>query len=549
MIAQPISRHASFVERPTVAALIVLAFAVAIFALRLAGPNDLMDNDQERPAAYIADVLINNNWIVQVDDTGDVTSKPPVYTWLGAMAVLADGAFDRVTLYLPCGLAALCVAWLILGVGGRVLGVGAGLLGALVYLVSVPTIAMAALARTDPVFAATVGIAAMLAWRAWQTGGGWTWFWLAAAVATLTKGPLGLVLAAFGLLAVVWERRSGHRDVSLRGSHAAGIVLYLALCLGWLVAAYAVLGQPVLDKLLGKELVGHAVTSDSGKGLPLMKFYEPPLVFLARFAPWSLLVLVALWRVFTRPATDDRERRFERYLTCFFLGGLALFALSPHQRHVHQLPLMLAPALLAGREAARWIGERRWSMPAVVAALAVMMIAALLGFNAARARDEKVWETRQTQAMAERAVERFGTLYAVTIIDPPLAMQFHAGTFQRRVAFADAAAQLNAGTPMIVATRRVEKLNELLPSAATPLREIDAWPHESDERWLRLLTNTADADGERAAVAAALPGGAHPRVLATRPHIPRRVAVLGALLVALVGVGVWVGRSLKQRDA
>jgi hypothetical protein len=32
-----------------------------------------------------------------------------------------------------------------------------------------------------------------------MAGSGWVWFWLAAAAATLTKGPLGVRLAGLGL--------------------------------------------------------------------------------------------------------------------------------------------------------------------------------------------------------------------------------------------------------------------------------------------------------------------------------------------------------------
>jgi 4-amino-4-deoxy-L-arabinose transferase-like glycosyltransferase len=78
------------------------------------------------------------------------------------------------------------------------------------------------LARTDAVFTLTVTLTAFLAFRSWMLGGGWTWFWLSAALSTLTKGPLGLVFAACGLLACAWERTSGVPS-PLRGSHRVGV--------------------------------------------------------------------------------------------------------------------------------------------------------------------------------------------------------------------------------------------------------------------------------------------------------------------------------------
>ena len=138
------------------------------------------------------------------------------------------------------------------------------------------------LARTDGVFAFTVTASALLAFRAWSLGRGWTWFWLAAAAATLTKGPLGVVLAAGGLLACWWERRTSE-PLPLRGSYWAGVGLFLLLTAGWLALSYWQLGPPVLEKLLGKELKAHAASTSDGR-LPGTLFWQPCLYYLGRAA-------------------------------------------------------------------------------------------------------------------------------------------------------------------------------------------------------------------------------------------------------------------------
>ena len=51
-------------------------------------------------------------------------------------------------------------------------------------------------------------------------------------LSTLTKGPLGLVFAACGLLVCVWERASG-MPAPLRGSHELGVALFIALTDGF----------------------------------------------------------------------------------------------------------------------------------------------------------------------------------------------------------------------------------------------------------------------------------------------------------------------------
>jgi 4-amino-4-deoxy-L-arabinose transferase-like glycosyltransferase len=60
----------------------VTLLALLLFVLRLAAPENLLDQDQIRPATYVLDILKNGNWLCQRDLTGEITSKPPLYTWV-----------------------------------------------------------------------------------------------------------------------------------------------------------------------------------------------------------------------------------------------------------------------------------------------------------------------------------------------------------------------------------------------------------------------------------------------------------------------------------
>src|SRR5262245_21443873 len=184
----------------------IAGLAAVMFGIRLAAPPNLLEQDQERPATYVLDAIINDNWLCQSDPWGGVTAKPPAWTWLSALVALAQGHVNLFSLYLPGAFAALCTAPLVLAVGSRSFGVRAGFGAAIASVVHIAGFKAIGLARTDGVFTFTVALTAFLAFRSWMTGGGWTWFWLAATLSTLTKGPLGLVFAACGLLASGWER-------------------------------------------------------------------------------------------------------------------------------------------------------------------------------------------------------------------------------------------------------------------------------------------------------------------------------------------------------
>src|SRR5262249_29380928 len=154
----------------------------------------------------------------------------------------------------------------------------------------------------------------------------WIWFWAVGALATLAKGPLGLLLGALGLLAWFWKLRptslesaepaaAGARGKT-RGplnfwlSQFCGVGLYAVLCGGWFIAAYLKMGKPLLGVMLGQELVGHIV-QEKGGGL-FSQFYLPFLYVCRCFVPWVLLSLLGFYRLFRAPAEEPSARRFER---------------------------------------------------------------------------------------------------------------------------------------------------------------------------------------------------------------------------------------------
>ena len=408
--------------------LVVTGIGVCLFMIRLAAPPNLLDQDQERPAAYVLDAVMNGHWLCQTDIHGNITSKPPLYTWLSALATLACGRISLFTLYLPGALAALGTALLILAVGRRYFGTRAALIAAIAVMLCSAGLKEFGLARTDGVFAFAVTATALLGFRAWNTGGGWSWFWLAAAAATLTKGPLGVVLAACGLLASYWESKSGHLS-RLRGSHLLGFVLFFAVSGGWFLLAYGEMGKPLVDKMIGQELVGHAV-SEGRRYFPGMLIWQQPLYYLGRAAPWSLLAYYGLWRVWKYPAASTPVRRFERFLFCWFGVGLFIFSMAPHQRADLLWPLLPAGALIAGRELGRLVERTR--DPKFYVGFAAAVAAGIGGFTfyyfVPHARMPIIQHTVALKALAAQINQHVGAEFPITHVDDRMTLQVYLNT-------------------------------------------------------------------------------------------------------------------------
>lgn len=340
--------------------LLPLLALAAIFAVRVLGPPDFLDKDQPRPIDYVVDAIADGNWVVQRDAGGGVTSKPPLFTWMAAGSTLVFGP-GRFALYLPCAVALGALALLAFHLARRRLGSAAGLAAAMILVLSVDTQKAIALARTDAVFAACVGCAAWLALLAWERGRGWWIFWAACGVVSIAKSPVGVVFAAAGLLAALWGRREADHRLPASGwrEHAAGVALMLAIAGGWFAWAVASLGQPVIDRMLGRELIGHAVAND--KGDPLWRtFHYPVLWFAGLFLPWSIALGAALWRLLRSPSVSPRRRRFLRFMACWLAGGLLVLTFAPHKRMVLALPLLLPACILAGSEVARLLARVAW---------------------------------------------------------------------------------------------------------------------------------------------------------------------------------------------
>ena len=76
----------------------LIAAALVLYVISLLGPVDVMSRAEHRTAAYVMDAVWNGNWLIQYDVHGEITSKPPLYTWLAAGCAMLFGGINRFTL-------------------------------------------------------------------------------------------------------------------------------------------------------------------------------------------------------------------------------------------------------------------------------------------------------------------------------------------------------------------------------------------------------------------------------------------------------------------
>ncbi|MBI1291925.1 hypothetical protein GC173_11885 [bacterium] len=437
---------------PSVAAclLLILVTWSALFAVRATAPPSINDDDQDKAIAYVMDAVVNGNWIVQRDDTGDITSKPPLYTWACAVPMALTGYHGLAFPYLVNGLATLGTLLLIFFGARRPLGNLTALVAAITYQVSMMGGRQLLLIRTDSLLTFETLAMILLILAAMRGKTSWIWFWFVAALSALTKGPVGVLIASFAIPgALLAGRDKDERWHFPLVQNAAGLGLFLFITGGWFLLAWLVEGQALIDKMIGKELVNHAKGTT---GNPT--WWKPTVYFLQQFAPWSLLTFPALgWAIWKGRSTP--AGRLALPLATAFALGLVMFSLANHQRQSLYMPLTPLAAVIGAPllVAALSIRPTRGWTAGWVAVL-LLAIAGFTGYyHVARRYDQDVQRTLDAQSFGAALKGAGISANDLTFVDVPYATQFFLGRMQPRVSPTLAAQALEAREPFLAVVK------------------------------------------------------------------------------------------------
>ena len=320
---------------------------VCVIAVMLTVPflglTDFYSKGEPREAVVAYTMVEHGNWILPINNGGDIPYKPPFFHWCIALFSLLQGHVSEFTSRLPSALALVAMS-----VGGFVFfakrkNANMALLATLLSLTAFEVHRAGINCRVDMVNTAFMVGALFLMFRWWERGKH-TMPWLAILCmsgATLTKGPVGMLLPCAVMGVFMLTQRESLWSIVWRLGLTALLSLVLPLC--WYYAAYLQGGDEFLrlvkeeniDRLLGK------MAYESHENL----FWYNFLTLITGWLPYTLLFVFSLfvlpWKRFSKSGFMQSVRRAEPMQVFVWLAfGLILFfyCIPKSKRSVYLLP-------------------------------------------------------------------------------------------------------------------------------------------------------------------------------------------------------------------
>jgi 4-amino-4-deoxy-L-arabinose transferase-like glycosyltransferase len=324
---------------------VLLLLATLLFLTAL-NSYQLRSSTEPRVAGIAAEVLIDNDWVTPKLNGSPFLEKPPLSIWLDALGIKVFGTTSlAVRLASACAgiLTALIVFTTLLRLQK---GNTAAWLAGLLLITMAQFWSNVRQVGEDALLTLGVTLCLLMFLQAQirPAFGAWLLFALGLAIATLSKGVLGLALPGAVIFAFLLSQTLITKRFVLGEwlRPAAAALLGLIPLLVWLWLLYQRNGSNAVAEVLWANSVGRFGGEFENNG-----HFEPFYYYLSKlpevFLPWNILVFLGLWQLLKRAKTELQALFF----CCWLLAPFALLSLSSGKRMVYLLALYPAAAVIA----------------------------------------------------------------------------------------------------------------------------------------------------------------------------------------------------------
>ena len=360
---------------------IILAIVMMIPFL---GLSDFNTKGEPREAVVAYTMLEHGNWILPINNGGDIPYKPPFFHWCIAFFSLIVGHVNEYTSRLPSA-----ASLVLMTIGGFVFyakrkDTQTSLIAAILTLTAFEVHRAGMNCRVDMVNSAFMVGAMYLLYRWWEKGKHQL-PWLAILCmsgATLTKGPVGIILPCFVMGVFMLTQRENFWGIVWRMALTALLSLIIPFC--WYYAAYLQGGDEFL-RLVKEENI------DRFMGKMAYESHENPawynlLTLVMGWAPYTLLLLFSLfilpWKKFQKTRFLENAKKatpLQVFTWLAFLLVLFFYCIPKSKRSVYLLPCYPFMAYLIAEYIVWMMKEKMGAIKVyagVIASLAIILVIA-----------------------------------------------------------------------------------------------------------------------------------------------------------------------------
>ncbi|HEY5094430.1 MAG TPA: glycosyltransferase family 39 protein [Candidatus Eremiobacteraceae bacterium] len=279
----------------------VFTLLAAIYLVRL-GAGSLWDNSEPTYGEIVKELFRTGDWLTLHLNFRPWDTHPPLWFWTAGLSAMLFG-LNEFALRLPSALFGIATAIATYRAGRRMYGSAEGLIAALAAGTSLEMIVLSRLAMMETALIFFMTVAFFWSYFALRDGDGRA-LWIAAAAAalgTLTKGPIALVLPLLVILLWLAWTRGWSR---LRGQPVLGAaVAYIVIAGSWFAIATMLRGSGFLGEYFGLSNVGRFLHPFENQPGPWW-YYVP--VLLLGFFPFIAFLPQALQRAWRLRSDDER---------------------------------------------------------------------------------------------------------------------------------------------------------------------------------------------------------------------------------------------------
>jgi 4-amino-4-deoxy-L-arabinose transferase-like glycosyltransferase len=313
---------------------------LVISGLASAAQTGLFDRDEPRYAQATREMIASSEWLIPAFNGEPRLHKPVLIYWLMAPFYLVIGD-SPIAARMPSIFASAISGVLVYSLANRWWGRRAALWATFVWATAPLTVVESRMATTDSVLNAFVLGMALCLTRLYGGPDRWTArsLWAVAGLSILTKGPVGLLFPASGMLATRYL--AGVRMPAAWLRPKEGLAILTAIVAPWLAAiTYRTQGE-FLQFSVGREFLGRTIAPSEGHaGFPgyYLAFMIP------MFLPWSIFLPMAISRTWSIRREDPRAA----FLLGFIVGPLIILELISTKLVHYHYPAYAALAMLVG---------------------------------------------------------------------------------------------------------------------------------------------------------------------------------------------------------